>query len=147
MRTISSHYFNFQKYLNLQLFAEGAGGGDGGTGADGASGETAVAAVPQRKGAKANPLANVVYGKQEAEEARKRRTHLLIVCGAEIAALYGNPLEEDEIHILVNFLREQQNAGIFTLRKAEEAAAEEHQEPIAETNGKDEDIFGELFGF
>lgn len=85
--------------------------------------------------------------KQEAEEARKRRTHLLIVCGAEIAALYGNPLEEDKIHILVNFLREQQNAGIFTLRKAEEAAAEEHQEPIAETNGKDEDIFGELFGF
>ena len=69
MRTISSHYFKFQKYLNLQLFAEGAGGGDGGTGADGASGETAVAAVPQRKGAKANPLANVVYGKQEAEEA------------------------------------------------------------------------------
>ena len=85
--------------------------------------------------------------KQEAEEARKRRTHLLIVCGAEIAALYGNPLEETEIHTLVNFLREQQNAGIFTLRKTEEAAAEEHQEPIAETNGKDEDIFGELFGF
>lgn len=85
--------------------------------------------------------------KQEAEEARKRRTHLLIVCGAEIAALYGNPLEETEIHTLVNFLREQQNAGIFTLRKTEESAEEEPQEPIAETNGKDEDIFGELFGF
>ena len=67
MRTIPSHYFKFQKYLNLQLFAEGAGGGDGGTGADGASGETAVAAVPQRKGAKANPLANVKYGIQEVE--------------------------------------------------------------------------------
>ena len=85
--------------------------------------------------------------KQEAEEVRKRRTHLLIVCGAEIAALYGNPLEETEIHTLVNFLREQQNAGIFTLRKTEESAEEEPQEPIAETNGKDEDIFGELFGF
>ena len=59
----------FPMLLDLQLFAEGAGGGDGGTGAEGASGETAVAAVPQRKGAKANPLANVVYGKQEAEEA------------------------------------------------------------------------------
>ena len=59
----------FPMFLDLQLFAEGAGGGDGGTGAEGASGETAVAAVPQRKGAKANPLANVVYGKQEAEEA------------------------------------------------------------------------------
>lgn len=59
----------FPMLLDLQLFAEGAGGGDGGTGAEGASGETAVAAVPQRKGVKANPLANVVYGKQEAEEA------------------------------------------------------------------------------
>lgn len=57
----------FPMFLDLQLFAEGAG--DGGTGAEGASGETAVAAVPQRKGAKANPLANVVYGKQEAEVA------------------------------------------------------------------------------
>ena len=56
----------FPMFLDLQLFAEGAG--DGGTGAEGATGETAVDAVPQRKGAKANPLANVVYGKQEAEE-------------------------------------------------------------------------------
>jgi hypothetical protein len=54
--------------LNLQLFAEGAGGGDGGTGAEGATGVTATAAVSQTKGAKSNPLANVVYGKQ-AEEA------------------------------------------------------------------------------
>ena len=57
--------------LNLQLFAEGAGGaagaGDGGT-AQG-SGVTEVAAVPQTKGAKSNPLANVVYGKQPQEEA------------------------------------------------------------------------------
>ena len=57
----------FPMFLDLQLFAEGAG--DGGTGAEGASGATAVAAVPQGKGAKANPLANVVYGKQGAEEA------------------------------------------------------------------------------
>ena len=58
----------FPMLLDLQLFAEGAGGEGGGTGAEGASGETAVAAVPQRKGAKANPLANVVYGKQEVVE-------------------------------------------------------------------------------
>ena len=50
--------------LNLQLFAEGAGG-DGGTGADGATGATAAAAVPQTKGAKSNPLAGVKYGIQE----------------------------------------------------------------------------------
>ena len=49
--------------LNLQLFADGAGGGEGGTGAVGATGETATAAVSQKTGAK-NPLANVVYGKQ-----------------------------------------------------------------------------------
>lgn len=55
----------FPMILNLQLFAEGAGG-DGGTGSEGAKGETATAAMSQ-KGAK-NPLANVVYGKQ-AEEA------------------------------------------------------------------------------
>ena len=53
---------NHFRLLDLQLFAEGAGG-DGGTGANGATGETATAAVSQ-KGAK-NPLANVVYGKQE----------------------------------------------------------------------------------
>lgn len=52
--------------LNLQLFADGAGGGDGGTGAEGATGVTATNAVSQtKKGVKNNPLADVVYGKQE----------------------------------------------------------------------------------
>jgi hypothetical protein len=62
---------NFQK-LNLQLFAEGAGGtgtagtGGVGTGAEGATGVTATNAVSQtKKGVKSNPLADVVYGKQE----------------------------------------------------------------------------------
>ena len=54
--------------IDLQLFAEGAGGGDGGTGSEGAMGVTATAAGSQTKGAKANPLANVKYGIQ-AEEA------------------------------------------------------------------------------
>ena len=51
--------------LNLQLFAEGAGG-DGGTGAEGTTGATVTAAVSQNKGAK-NPLANVKYGIQAEE--------------------------------------------------------------------------------
>ena len=85
--------------------------------------------------------------KQEAEEARKHRTHMLIVCGAELAALYGKVLCEDEIHAVVNFLREQQSAGIFTLRNTEEVTEEEPQEPTEEMNGSNEDIFGELFGF
>ena len=54
----------FPYALNLQLFAEG--GGDGGTGA-GATGDTASAAGMQNKGAKSNPLANVVYGVQDTE--------------------------------------------------------------------------------
>jgi hypothetical protein len=54
----------FPMVLNLQLFAEGAGGGDGGTGAEGATGATATAAVSQTKGVKTNPLSDVVYGKQ-----------------------------------------------------------------------------------
>jgi hypothetical protein len=56
--------FLFPMILDLQLFAEGAGGGDGGTGAEGATGATATAAVSQTKGVKSNPLADVVYGKQ-----------------------------------------------------------------------------------
>ena len=58
----------FPMVLNLQLFAEGAGGGDGGTGAEGATGATATAAVSQTKGVKSNPLADVKYGIQPKEE-------------------------------------------------------------------------------
>ena len=55
----------FQK-LNLQLFAEGAGSTGSGTGAEGATGVTEANAVPQtKKGVKSNPLAEVVYGKQD----------------------------------------------------------------------------------
>lgn len=55
----------FQK-LNLQLFADGAGSTGSGTGAEGATGATEAVAVSQtKKGAKSNPLANVVYGKQD----------------------------------------------------------------------------------
>ena len=55
--------YSFIPMLNLQLFAEGAGAGDGGT-AEG-QGVTEAAALPQTKGEKSNPLANVKYGIQE----------------------------------------------------------------------------------
>ena len=60
-------YETFIPMLSLQLFAEGgsagAGAGDGGTAAG--QGVTEAAALPQTKGAKSNPLANVKYGIQE----------------------------------------------------------------------------------
>ena len=52
----------FPMYFTLQLFAEG---GDGGTGTAGAEGVTEVAALPQTKGRRTNPLADVKYGIQE----------------------------------------------------------------------------------
>ena len=55
---------NMYPAINLQLFAEGgAAAGDGG--ATAGTGVTGAAAVPQTKGEKNNPLANVKYGKQE----------------------------------------------------------------------------------
>ena len=61
-----TNQFYFQR-LNLQLFADGAGSTGSGTGAEGATGATEAVAVSQtKKGAKSNPLANVVYGKQES---------------------------------------------------------------------------------
>jgi hypothetical protein len=60
--------------LNLQIFAEGGAGGTGtagsgsGTGAEGATSVTGANAVSQRKGVKSNPLANVIYGKQDEGE-------------------------------------------------------------------------------
>ena len=68
----------FIPMLNLQLFADGgagAGAGAGGT-AEG-QGVTEAAALPQTKGEKNNPLANVKYGIQEeasAAEVRKTAT-------------------------------------------------------------------------
>ena len=54
--------------MNLQLFAEG-GAAAGGDGAGEGTGVTAPAAGVAKKGAKGNPLANVVYGKQESAPA------------------------------------------------------------------------------
>ena len=63
--------------LNLQLFGEGAGtGGDGGTGDVGTQGVTGAAALPQTKGAKKNPLADVKYGIQDDAQAANVQTRV-----------------------------------------------------------------------
>lgn len=66
--------FIYPMHLNLQLFAEGGATGDGGTGAEGTQGVTEVAALPQTKGEKRNPLANVKYGIQETVPAAEAQT-------------------------------------------------------------------------
>ena len=60
--------------INLQLFAEGAGGtgagaSGGGTGSEGAMGATGAAAMSQ-KSVKSNPLADVKYGIQAEDAAQ-----------------------------------------------------------------------------
>lgn len=80
--------------------------------------------------------------KKEKEEQRKRRTHALIVCGAEIAALFDKVLDQDEIYTVVNFLRAQRELGNFTLEKTEIAVVE----TIEEEPEKTKDDFGDLFG-
>ena len=59
----------FPMYLDLQLFAEGAGGGVGGTGAEGATGESATAAVSQTTGV-TTPAAEVVENPTEDRNAK-----------------------------------------------------------------------------
>lgn len=54
--------------MNLQLFAEGGAAAGGEGGAEG-SGVSAPAAGVQTKGAKSNPYANVVFGKQPTQSA------------------------------------------------------------------------------
>ena len=56
----------FPAVFNLQLLADGAAGaGDGGTASQGAMGVTGAVAMPQTKGVKSNPLADVKYGIQD----------------------------------------------------------------------------------
>lgn len=85
--------------------------------------------------------------KQAAEEQRKRRTHALIVCGAEIAALFEKVLDQDEIYAVVNFLREHRELGNFTLEKTETAAQETGREIPEETKDDFGDLYGGFFDF
>ena len=75
--------------LYLQLFAEGAG--DGGT-AEG-QGVTEAAALPQTKGVKNNPLANVKYGIQE-EKAPAAEVTTAPDLNAEFEALIKGKYKE-----------------------------------------------------
>lgn len=83
--------------------------------------------------------------KLAAEEERKRRTHALIVCGAEMAALFEKVLDQDEVHTVVNFLREQQALGNFTFAKTETAELVTNKEEPEKTKDDSEDPFAGFF--
>ena len=84
---------------------------------------------------------------RKANEERKQRTHRLIVAGAELAALYGRVLDQDEVLAVVDFLRQQKNAGTFTLEKTETDVTENTQEPEMEAKQENENFYGGLFEF
>lgn len=114
--------------------------------------EERVAEVQRKRAKTAKRLAQYDeqlkdMAKKEKEDQRKRRTHALIVCGAEIAALFDHTLDQDEIYTVVNFLREQQELGNFTLEKTETAAEETAQEIPEKTNDDFGDLFGGFFDF
>lgn len=85
--------------------------------------------------------------KLASEEARKQRTHALIVCGAELAALFGKVLDTDEIYAVVNFLRVHRDLGTFALGQKETQNEEATREQTQETNGTDEIFLNDFFSF
>ena len=82
--------FIYPMYLNLQLFADGGAGGDGGTGADGTKGVTGAAALPQTKGEKNNPLANVKYGIQDDVPVAEAQTKVTDADGKTVETVDRN---------------------------------------------------------
>lgn len=54
---------------------------------------------------------------RKSEQERKERTHMLIVCGAKIASVYGGHyLSSDEIQTVCDYLKEQKELGRFAIR-------------------------------
>lgn len=85
---------------------------------------------------------------RKSENDRKQRTHMLIQAGAELSSLYEHTLTIDEIHKLVNHLRDEKNRGIFDISKTEEELPMlkiVENEIVEEEN--QENLFGGMFNF
>lgn len=85
--------------------------------------------------------------KQAAEEERKQRTHNLIVCGAELASLFGKVLNRDEALSVVNFLREQLQLGTFMLPISKNEESEPVLESEQATKQENDDWCNGMFNF
>ena len=51
--------------------------------------------------------------KREAAENRKARTRRLIMIGAEVEKILGNPIEEKDLPRLIRFLESQETRGHY----------------------------------
>ncbi len=51
--------------------------------------------------------------KREAAENRKARTRRLIMIGAEVEKILGNPIEEKDLPRLIKFLESQETRGHY----------------------------------
>ena len=85
--------------------------------------------------------------KLAADEERKQRTHKLIVCGAEIAALFEHVLEKDEVLILVNYLREQKQLGYFSLGNPKAELFDDDQDTTTEEKSCNHALEQSMFNF
>lgn len=103
---------NIIRMLGLQVFAEGGAGAAGGTGDGGTAagtGVTAGAAAQQTKGVKSNPLASVVYGKQEgsAPAAEVQKTSEPADPAAEFDKLIKGQYKEQYDSKIQNTIRDR----------------------------------------
>lgn len=60
-------------------------------------------------------------------EDRKRRNHMLIIAGAELASIFGHTLNEDEVARVAKFLRQQVDSSRFSLERTPDISQQERQ--------------------
>lgn len=84
---------------------------------------------------------------RKRNEDQRQRTHSLIVCGAELAALYGKVLDKDEVLTVVDFLRRQKENGIFTIPETKPESQEASAEDLQEMDTENGNLFNGLFDF
>ena len=80
---------------------------------------------------------------RKADEEHRKQTHLHIACGSEISALYEHTLSIEEVHMLINHLRDEMNKGIFSLVKKEEVTYE--TETVIKEKNEEEENLNDIF--
>ena len=68
---------------------------------------------------------------QQSQKERKARTKRFIEVGATVEAVLGRPIEKDDLPLLTNFLKQQEERGSYFSR------AMEHKEDAEKMNFND----------